>query len=247
MIKKCALLLLISFSLNAKDIILWDLHGVIFTRSLSDTLKALTSCNMIRGISQLDWAQFKEFFALVLDNILHEKSGEDYIQITQKQDHDPALTNAIIALANAQKIMPGMQSVIEDIDQLGIEQHIGSNIGRTAFNHMLEMPQFASIFAYMNLKKSQVVESNRIPIIKKPNPLFFQEYLQKNKLNPAKTRIIFIDDRKDNVDVANQMGLVAIHFRNPTQLRQDLIKLGIHIPAPSQKQVHFEGYKHLFA
>lgn len=237
--------MLISFSLSAKDIVLWDLHQVVLDRSMSDTAKTLISTNMLRGISKLNWTQLKDLVYLFLENLVREKSGEDYIYIAKKSDN-PALADAIIAIANAQRIMPGMQSIIKELDQLKVEQHVGSNIGRNAFDQLIKHPNFEPIFSYMNLKKSQVVEYNQELPIQKPNPLFFRQYLDKNRLNPQKTRIIFIDDRKQNIDAARQLGLIGIHFKDANQLRKDLRELGILVSPPTQKQVRFEGYKHLF-
>ena len=239
------LLLFITLSLSAKDIILWDLHQVVLDRSITDTVKALISSNMATGISELTWNQLKELISLSIQNLVHEKSGEDYIAIAKKW-HNTQLTTAIIAVANAQRIMPGMQSIIEELNQLGIEQDVGSNIGRTVFDNLIKQPRFTHIFGYMNLKRSQVVEYNQTSPIHKPNPLFFKEYLTKNKLNPDKTRIIFIDDRKANVNAARKLGLIGIHFKDANQLRKELRNLGILVSPAIQQQVRFEGYKHLF-
>ena len=244
-IKNCALVLLMHISLGARDIILWDLHGVVLERSTSSTLKALASANLAKGIANLTWAQLRGLIVLGLDNLIHEKSGEEYIHIAIKADN-LALANAIISIANSWKIMPGIESVIEELNQLGLEQDIGSNIGRTLFDRLIKEPEFAPIFCYMNLNRSQVVEFTPPHLVKKPNSLFFKEYLDKNRLNPAKTHIIFIDDQKVNVTAARQMGLIGIYFKNVNQLRQDLRELGIEVSPPIQKQIHFEGYKHLF-
>lgn len=245
MMRNYVLLLFITLSLSAKDIILWDLHQVVLDRSIADTVRALINTSMATGISNLTWTQLKELLSLSIQNLVHEKSGEDYIAIVKKW-HNPQLATAIIAVANAQRIMPGMQSIIEELNQLGIEQNVGSNIGRTVFDDLIKQPRFAHIFGYMNLKRSQVVEYSQANPIYKPNPLFFKEYLIKNKINPDKTRIIFIDDRKANINAARQLGLIGIHFKNANQLRKDLRELGVMISPPTQQQVHFEGYKHLF-
>jgi len=58
----------------------------------------------------------------------------------------------------------------------------------------------------------------------KPNKAYFS-YLEAN-LDTDKQKI-FIDDKLANVKAAQSMGMHGIHFKNPLQLAEELIKLGI--------------------
>lgn len=89
-------------------------------------------------------------------------------------------------------------------------------------------PQFAPIFENFDLDKSQVV-TRATDQFKKPKPSFFELYLEKNKLDPKTTRIIFIDDHRKNVKAAESVGLEGVRFKNAKQLRRDLADMGIEI------------------
>lgn len=173
MIRKAALLLsVISSFAAAKDIVLWDIHGVILKRDGKASFKAL-----FKGK--------KEKFV------------------------------------NAQKPNKGVPEIIKQLGKNGYEQHICSNIPDYAFKTLINKkcyPKLASIFDPINIAKSHVVSSK----IKKPNPIFYAQYLKKNNLNPALDRIVFIDNERKNVKSAKKMGFEVIHFKSPTQLKKRL-------------------------
>jgi len=58
--------------------------------------------------------------------------------------------------------------------------------------------------------------------IAKPDPRFYQHILDKEKMNKEKT--IFIDDTRENVIAARDMGIKAIHFTNSSLLKNELEK-----------------------
>ena len=59
----------------------------------------------------------------------------------------------------------------------------------------------------------------------KPNLKFYQYLLDHCNLNPDET--IFIDDRKDNVEAAAELGITPFHFdrRNPERACNELRKV----------------------
>ena len=61
----------------------------------------------------------------------------------------------------------------------------------------------------------------------KPNPEIFKKVLAKMKLKPWE--IIFIDDRKDNVESANSIGINAIQFINYVKLKR-MLKRRFQLP-----------------
>lgn len=61
--------------------------------------------------------------------------------------------------------------------------------------------------------------------LKKPDPKAFQNLLQNLNLLPC--QILFIDDKSENVNSAKNLGIDAIHFLNPTQLKDELEKRGL--------------------
>jgi len=61
--------------------------------------------------------------------------------------------------------------------------------------------------------------------LRKPFPEFYQRLLDRYHINPAEA--LFIDDSLRNVEGAKELGIKTIHFKNPDQLRKELISLGI--------------------
>jgi 2-haloacid dehalogenase len=62
-------------------------------------------------------------------------------------------------------------------------------------------------------------------LLAKPDPRIFKLTIERCRLQPART--VFIDDSLQNVEAAREAGLHALHFRNPEELRHDLVKLGL--------------------
>jgi len=61
--------------------------------------------------------------------------------------------------------------------------------------------------------------------MRKPFPEFYQLILERFRLNVKET--LFIDDNVRNAKAAEAMGLKTIIFKSPTQLKEELINLGI--------------------
>jgi 2-haloacid dehalogenase len=60
---------------------------------------------------------------------------------------------------------------------------------------------------------------------RKPFPVFYQRLLDRYHVNPAEA--LFIDDNMRNIKAAEAMGIKSIFFENPSQLKKDLISLGL--------------------
>ena len=63
----------------------------------------------------------------------------------------------------------------------------------------------------------------------KPDPEIFRRLLTRFELKAAQT--VFIDDAPRNIAAAAALGLVAVRFESPEQLRGDLIDLGLPLTA----------------
>ena len=61
--------------------------------------------------------------------------------------------------------------------------------------------------------------------LRKPDPAIYLKACAMAKTSPE--RSIFIDDLKENVDVAISVGMNGIHFRNVIQLKKELEPLGV--------------------
>jgi FMN phosphatase YigB (HAD superfamily) len=73
--------------------------------------------------------------------------------------------------------------------------------------------------------------------VEKPAPGAFQALLKALKI-PA-SKVIFIDDKIENVNGAKKHGIDALHFLNPAQLKEELKSRGIF--AWASRVVHFQG------
>ncbi len=58
----------------------------------------------------------------------------------------------------------------------------------------------------------------------KPDIRIYELLLERYGLNYED--LIFIDDRKDNIEAAKTLGITGIHYTSPEKLRQGLNKLG---------------------
>jgi len=60
---------------------------------------------------------------------------------------------------------------------------------------------------------------------RKPFPEFYDLMLKRFNLKAEET--LFIDDNERNVKAAEKLGIQSIHFKNPDQLRKELMEMGM--------------------
>ena len=232
MLKRIGFLALSFFSLSTvqaekpKNVIfLWDLHHVILKPH--GRLKALRRYPHKREALRMAKLRGKLLKYAFLSPF-KELSSEKILDLGQRYDN-PYFIEMIITAAAAQKPMEETVAIIQELaDNPLYTNHVGSNIGSTVFQTITDQrqyPQYEDIFKYFDLPRSHVSSSS----IRKPDPRFFEEYLDNNKIDFKNTRVIFIDDKRKNIRAAKQVGLEAVRFKNAKQLRQDLSKMGIRI------------------
>lgn len=240
MSKKFATLLTLSLIQQTqanKPIILWDIHNVLVTRS-GVMQKVWNYPHWWKAIQHSPLLLIKDLLALAVKHFISGGSSEQFIEQARKHNN-PYLEQLIIQLVNAQQPIAGMKEIVDDLHATGYEQHIGSNIGQTPFRALIDpkqFPQLAPLFVPMNVEKSLVVSTDNGTFIEKPDPQFFKIYLQKNNFDPQTQPIIFIDDNAKNVKAAQEVGIDAILFENPEQLREELQKRNVLIPHADQEQ-----------
>jgi 2-haloacid dehalogenase len=76
-------------------------------------------------------------------------------------------------------------------------------------------------FEFLKLFKGIVVSGEENT--RKPFSEIYEIILERYSLEPG--HCLFIDDSRDNVSSAKSLGINALHFTNPDQLKQDLRKL----------------------
>ncbi|MCX5925240.1 MAG: hypothetical protein NT124_02995 [Candidatus Dependentiae bacterium] len=207
-------------------VFLWDIHDVILKKDTSLLIKKLLKYprkwGALRKSSFRLWRQMRAL------SKQKQKTGEIYADLALKHKNKD-LACLIMYLANTQKPIRGTVNLIKDLKKRGYAHHIGSNIGPVFFANLQKRMSALFNSTLFDLDKSQVASYADKKQLYKPDPAFFASYLAKNNLDPHTTTIIFIDDKLENIEVANKMGLIGIHFTSPKQLRKDLRALGCAI------------------
>jgi FMN phosphatase YigB (HAD superfamily) len=240
MSKKLATLFTLSLMQQAqanKPIILWDIHNVLISRSgvIPTFWNYPDWWNTVKNSS---FGLIIDLMGLTTKHLVSGISSEQFIQ-KARVHNNPYLEKLIIQLTNAQQPILGMKKITDELYERGCEQHIASNIGKTPFLALIDPQQFphlVPIFEHMDLEKSLVVSDDN-GFVKKPDPQFFKIYLEKNNIDPKTEPIIFIDDNVKNIEAAQGVGIDAILFKNPEQVRTELQKRNILIPCTPQKQI----------
>jgi len=94
-----------------------------------------------------------------------------------------------------------------------------TNWSAETFPHALERFEFFKMF-------EGVVVSGEEKM-RKPSAEFYRVIIDRYHLDPSTTS--FIDDRLRNVKGAEAVGMTGIHFHNPSQLKDELQRLGIEL------------------
>ena len=115
----------------------------------------------------------------------------------------------------------GTVAVLADLRRAGIRLAALSNWSAEKFPIARERYPFLDWF-------ETVVVSGEVGIAK-PDPRIFRHLLDQTGFAPEAT--IYVDDVPANVTVAADLGMVALRFRDPATLRDDLRRFGLQIAA----------------
>jgi HAD superfamily hydrolase (TIGR01509 family) len=148
-----------------------------------------------------------------------ESSFEDVIHTCKKHNH--VIADLLRTLSTCQKPISGTIEIIKSLHTQGYELAIASNIGSETIHVLQE--KYPHIFKYFSSVVTCDTINNSEQFIKKPDTKFFE--LFQKKYNPHKKRIIFIDDKRINVQAAQNSGMHALVFKNSKTLRKQLQQL----------------------
>lgn len=125
---------------------------------------------------------------------------------------ETAKEHMLYAISLQEEVEPTAK-LIKELKERGYKLYVLSNMSKEYIEFLREFP----VFEYFD---KQVV-SCEIGI-GKPDRRIYEYLLSNYDLDPAET--IFIDDRKDNVDAAEELGITPFHFdrTNPEQACDDL-------------------------
>jgi len=205
-------------------VFLWDLHEVILTKSLWQWLMAFVRFNrkweLVRRLDRRTVRIMITFAAETLKLTKKQMVSEELL-IAAQQAHNTALIELVELVCSAYAPIKKTVLLMKELSRLGYKHHLGSNIGQTIFAHSAE--KFSDIFTSFEVCSIPFMQDARI--IKKPDPHFFMSHAQKAHVKPE--HIIFVDDKLANVMAAQSVGMQAIHFKSPKQLKKQLIAWGI--------------------
>lgn len=111
--------------------------------------------------------------------------------------------------------------ILKELKKAGCQLHITSNIGpRRLMRLTTDMPDVIGLF---DMVYTATMHHNGMT--KKPHADFFTTY-QKLHVPPSHT-LVFVDNSKDHVHAARELGITSIRFKNAQQLRVDLTKMDL--------------------
>lgn len=200
-------------------IITFDLHGVIFKPDY-------------RQLARIVWHSQGKLWLIL--NLMHPKvvymgfvmlfkrsAAEKYImQLAQINPRLKPYIQLGIDLSNAQQPIPENVALAQQLKKDGYTLHILSNLGIRSLEQL--RPKYEDIFALFDAIRVTMPEDD---YLNKPNKGIYYDYLAKH--NPENKQIILIDDGKENVQVANELGMIGIYFKNNEQLIAALTALDV--------------------
>jgi FMN phosphatase YigB (HAD superfamily) len=203
----------------------FDFHDVVVARDMSRIQKAIFNKNFIYKIH---FNRYLPGLFLALANTAYHDfrggTGEIYIKVLQDY-HQPDIAQLALDVANDVRPIEGTIEIIKELRDLGYEINMASDIGTTVLRDLKARPQYQALLALFTHEKSvDYLNASGHPI-KKPQLAYFTDYAQ--KFQDGKQYVIFIDDKEKNVTGARTAGMIGIVFKNPPQLRAQLVKMGI--------------------
>lgn len=201
-------------------IIAFDLHDVLLIKNYREMAKVLRKCKhksrIIKGMPHTLWQVIKAtWYCPYPDNyfkILTEKTNPYMAELTRE-----------VAIA-AQEPNDKLIAIIDNLKRKGYELHVLSNIWPSTYNHI--KGQYPKLFEKFD--KICMVDNNNEPIVKKPNPIFFKDYIKKITKKNKHKHVILIDDKRRNTRAARSVNITGIVFKNSKQLQRELKNLGIN-------------------
>jgi len=154
-------------------------------------------------------------------------AGTSYAEgIQQKTNQFPQYFNQISAFNNRWHemiggLIQGTCHIQNELIEAEIPTFAITNFSREKFHECLEK------YAFLRKFDGIVVSGNERLI--KPDYRIFHRFLDRYSLSAD--QCVFIDDSYPNIAAARHMGMKAVHFATPEQLRKELIDLGLPLKA----------------
>jgi len=191
--------------------IIFDFGGVYFTYSKELRLKALRKkLGIEEEIIEKAWSKY-------IDDYNKGRISEGEFWKRFKRDLGLRITNQELRRTILSIFRP-IKPVHKLVKELRKNFKVGLLTDQSKWLDILDK----KYKIYKNFDR--VVVSYKVGAIK-PNKKIYRIALKKLGVRPEE--IVFIDDDKENVEGARRVGMKAILFKNSTQLRKELEKLGL--------------------
>jgi 2-haloacid dehalogenase len=172
-----------------------------------------------------DEAAMEEFLATVCTlewHVAHDLGQSTAESCAELALEYPEHASMILAWAERSEDMIGgaiadTVSILAELRAAGVRCYVLSNMEPETFPLRLER------FDFLHWFDGHVISG--LEGIVKPDPKIFHRMLRRFDLQPSRT--VFIDDSAVNVEAAREIGIKALRFESPGQLRKDLEKLGV--------------------
>ena len=197
------------------DAVVFDLGGVLIDwdprhlyRRLFDDEAAMEE--FLATICTLDW------------HVAHDLGQSTVESCAQLALEHPEHAAMIHAWADRGEDMIGgaieeTVSILAALKAAGVRCYILSNMEPETFPLRLDR------FEFLHWFDGHVISG--FEGLVKPDPELFHRLLRRFDLEPSRT--VFIDDRAVNVAAANELGIRAVLFESPAQLRAHLEEIGL--------------------
>ncbi|KAK7448512.1 hypothetical protein VKT23_013773 [Stygiomarasmius scandens] len=189
--------------------LIFDLGDVIFTYALDSSTQRPSSISpkVLRAtLSSKLWGDYEK-------GLVDEENC--YIQASSAVQVNPDdLRMALEEARSSLVFTPEMISLLRELQSRGIKLYAMSNISH---------PDFQYLSSKFDLTIFERVYTSCEAHERKPELSFYRRVLEDIGEDPK--RIIFVDDKVENVLSASSFGIHGIVFDNPKTLRRDLLNL----------------------
>lgn len=195
-------------------VVAFDLHGVVLHYDWKAILPRMWSFSQ-------KWQLVKNLWYLpvcaLVKTMCNNPSFEQVLQLVGKQNL--ALRELLVDLSVQQRIDEKVAALIWRLHQNPTcKIHVVSNIGQESYQRLCD--RFHDTFSCFSAVTTSNMFDENNKLIKKPDPAFFKQYLKEQHLQPEE--VLFVDDRKKNIEVAQGLGMQTIHFTSAQQLQREL-------------------------
>ncbi|MTI17162.1 HAD family phosphatase [Rhodobacteraceae bacterium RKSG542] len=114
----------------------------------------------------------------------------------------------------------GTVAILQDLKAHNVPMYAITNFSVDKFEHA------KLIFPFLADSFIDTVISGEEKLLK-PDRAIYDKLLERNGLNAAD--LVFIDDTKANIEAAQALGMHAVHFQSPEQVREELKAMGLPV------------------